>query len=237
MAFTLSSKMPAEDKAIEEAAKTARHYLDSILLEPLSEFGLLLRDKISFWRFKNQVNIVEKARVFLETRSVDVTGIADSVLPEQIVPLIEAGGEISDPQLSDMFASLLASSIDPSTSKSVHPSFAKVLNQCSSFDARVLNQVISEVRKAESESQDSLAQEGSGVPKGTPLYRALTAKADNVVKAFGVSREEVLLSFENLRRLGICDRGHNMLADANYEPIIGFTEFGRRLMDVCAQTS
>jgi hypothetical protein len=48
--------MSAEEKAVEETAKTVRHYLDCILAAPLSEFGLLLKDQISYWRFKNQVN-------------------------------------------------------------------------------------------------------------------------------------------------------------------------------------
>jgi Abortive infection alpha len=91
--------------------------------------GLLLKDNISFWRFKNQVNTVLKARAFLEQKGIQPEAIKANLLPEMIVPLIEAARESSDETLSDMFAGLLASAINPGTQDTVHPAYSKVVNQ------------------------------------------------------------------------------------------------------------
>lgn len=43
-----------------------------------------------------------------------------------------------EPALQDMFASLLAASMDASSASRVHPSYVEVLRQCSTLDAQVL---------------------------------------------------------------------------------------------------
>jgi hypothetical protein len=212
--------MPIEDKAIEEAAKTARHYLDQILLAPLSEFGLLLRDKVSFWRFKNQVTMVEKARIFLEARGVDASKIAGSVLPEAVLPLIEAGGNTSDPNLTELFAGLLASTVDPNTAKSTHPSFSRVLDQLSGTDAKILQGL-------------STGEQVEGTKDPSPSYRQLGYKLESVPGIFQISAEEARLCFENIKRLGICDEGSDALSRMNKSAFIAFTDFGYFLLKAC----
>ena len=118
--------MSAEEKAIEETAKTVRHYLDPMLQSPLSEFGLLLRDKISYWRFKNQVRTALKAKKFLDEQGIDPARLGFKASPEVVVPLLEASGEAADEIISTMFASLLAGALDPKSAFLIHPSFGKV---------------------------------------------------------------------------------------------------------------
>jgi hypothetical protein len=223
--------MPIEDKAIEEAAKTARHYLDQILLAPLSEFGLLLRDKVSFWRFKNQVTMVEKARIFLEARGVDASKIAGSVLPEAVLPLIEAGGNTSDPNLTELFAGLLASTVDPNTAKSTHPSFSRVLDQLSGTDAKILQGLYGAIRQKERAVSTGEQVEGTKDP--SPSYRQLGYKLESVPGIFQISAEEARLCFENIKRLGICDEGSDALSRMNKSAFIAFTDFGYFLLKAC----
>lgn len=225
--------MPAEDKAIEEAAETARHYLDKILLEPLSEFGLLLKDKVSYWRFKNQVNMVGKARQFLEAKGVETKHIAGKILPESVVPLIEAGSETSDPTLSELFAGLLASSVDPSTSHTTHPAYAKVLNQLSALDATILRSLHDGVHAWQRDIDAGNKPEK--LNDKVPPFRQLGFEVSGIAEALKTPPQEVSLSFENIRRLGICDEGHNVLARANKAPRISFTDFGLSFMRACTQ--
>ena len=228
--------MPIEDKAIEEAAKTARHYLDGILLAPLAEFGLLIRDTVSFWRFKNQVNMVGKAKKLLEAKGIDAKTIAGSVLPENVIPLIEAGSETSNPTLSDLFASLLATAINPKTAASVHPSFGKILNQLAPLDAQILVRLKNEI-----DAIQLRVDEGSKIENMSnkiPLYRQFQYDAQKLSLSIDRSFEEVNLCFENLRRLGICDRGGGQggfLSQANQEPVIVFTDFGMRFLKACME--
>jgi hypothetical protein len=227
--------MPIEDKAVEELANTTRHYLDQILLAPLSEVGLLARDQISFWRFKNQVKMVGKAQKLIQERKLSPESVKNSVLPEQIVPLIEEGSNAADPELNDMFAKLLASAIDPKTKDLVHPSYAKIVAQLSPLEARIIKTIYEEITQYEQQHPKGTQGSRPGVPEGTPVYRVIGAMAENIGKRFDVSSMEVDLSFSNLRRLGICDRGRDSLNEMNQVRIACLTEFGKHLLSIVAE--
>lgn len=223
--------MSIDDKAIEEAAQTARHYLDPILLQPLGELGLLIKDKISYWRFKNQINTVLKAREFLEKKGIQPEAIKTNLLPETIVPLIEAAGESSDDTLSGMFAGLLASAINPDTQDTVHPAYSKVLNQLSPADAAILIELYDAI---------SLAMIDSSNPPENynphqPLYRQLGLQANSGDDPNKQIDPKVQLSFQNIKRLGICDEGYDFLSRANQLSRLCFTDFGMSFMQACTQ--
>lgn len=224
---------PDEAKAMEEAAKAAKQYLDIIVCDPLAEIGLLIKDNISYWRFKNQLRIVEKTQALLAKKGIKPQQIANSVLPESIVPLLEAGGDTSDPMLSDMFAGLLTSAISPESAATTHPSFARILNQLSPMDAKILRNF-----HAELNDESRKIAEGK-VLKGyiaeIHLHRQLGYVAENIATAFGWSEEVVNISFQNLRRLGVCDYGKDFLSLANQEPRISFTDFGMSFIKACTQ--
>lgn len=227
--------MSADVKAIEEAAVTARHYMDKILLEPLSEFGLLLKDSISFWRFKNQVKMVEKARRFLDDRGVDASKIAGRILPEAVVPLIEAGSDVSDPTLSDLFAGLLASAVDPATSDLSHPSFGRILSQLSPLDATIILNLQRDL--GTTSAKIAAGHPPEGYRDQIPLHRQLGYEAASLAPSLKRSEVAIRLSFENLRRLGICDYGKDFLSLANQVPRISFTDFGLHFIQACTLTS
>ena len=50
--------------AIDKASK----FLELILSPPLEELGLLGKDQIKFWRFKNQVRILNLAQDYLKKK-------------------------------------------------------------------------------------------------------------------------------------------------------------------------
>lgn len=223
--------MSIDDKAIEAAAQTARHYLDPILLQPLGELGLLIKDKISYWRFKNQIDTVLKAREFLKKKGIQPEAIKANLLPETIVPLIEAAGESSDDTLSDMFAGLLASAINPDTQDTVHPAYSKVLNQLSPADAAILIELYDVISSTMIDSSN---------PPGNynldqPLYRQLGLQANSTEDPSEKIDPKVKLSFQNIKRLGLCDEGYDFLSRANQLSRLCFTDFGMSFMQACTQ--
>jgi len=225
--------MSPENKAIEQAAETARRYLDQILLDPLAEFGLLLKDNVSSWRFKNQVRMVEKAREYLESKGIDGIQIANKILPDSVVPLIEARGDTSDPTLSDLFAGLLASAVDPDTAETTHPSFARILSQLAPLDATILLKLH---RALEVSSKDIA---NGNIPEGyndkIPMHRQLGYEAGRLAPSLQKAEDVINLSFQNLRRLGVCDYGHDFLSLANQVPRISFTDFGLSFIKASTQ--
>ena len=130
---------PEESQALAHgtaaALATAKGYADIILKPPLEQVGGILSDTIGLWRLKNQVNVMLKAKKFLEDKGVKKP---TKLQPDIFVPLLEQASYTEDETLSDMFARLLAANADAERSNEVHPSFAKVLGQMSAFDAKVL---------------------------------------------------------------------------------------------------
>jgi hypothetical protein len=122
---------PDDMKALGDSLKAAKEYADMILKPSLSELGGLLNETVGFWRLKNRVRLLLKAKKYLEDRGINPT----TVLPDVFVPLLDEGGNTEDETLSEMFAPLLAGHLDPETQAGVHPCFAKVLGQMSPLDA------------------------------------------------------------------------------------------------------
>lgn len=225
--------MSVDEKAIEEAAQTARHYLDQIFLEPLSELGLLLKDKISFWRFKNQINTVLKARNFLERKGIRPESIKSNFLPETVIPLLEAASETSDNTLSDMFAGLLASALNPETKETMHPAYAKVLAQLSLLDAVILKDLYFNVLSM-AQSLD-LEKPPENYNLHQPPHRQLGIEPKSPPDPSDHSEQEMMLSFQNIKRLGIGDEGYDPLSRMNQAKRLCLTDFGMSFMKACTQ--
>jgi len=96
---------PEELKAIEKALDAAKDYADDVVKGALSEFGGILSDTVGYWRLKNRVRLMLKAKQWLQDRGIQPT----QVMPDVFVPLLEDGGNVEDETLADMFASLLSS--------------------------------------------------------------------------------------------------------------------------------
>ncbi|MEN6335474.1 MAG: Abi-alpha family protein [Phycisphaerales bacterium] len=169
---------------IGTALQMAKGFADAVLLKPLGELGGILSDTIGYWRLKNQVRLMVKAKEWLEQKKVDPA----KVLPDIFVPILDEGSKVEDEQLSDMFASLLASHLDSKTQDRVHPSFPKVLSQLSPLDAR---EMVEFRKRASDKEYRSLGLRGG----------VLTVKM--IAELLGMSEAQAYLSALNLHRLGI----------------------------------
>src|SRR5437016_14613528 len=126
--------MGPEDQMLDKSLDVAREYADAVLLGPLKQLGGILTDTIGGWRLRNQVRVLLSARKLLEENKID----PKRILPDVFVPLLEEGAKTSDEELTRMFSSLLAEHLDPSRGNQIHPSFAKVLGQLTSIEAKAL---------------------------------------------------------------------------------------------------
>ena len=125
---------PEASQTLGKALEAARDYADALVKGALSEFGGILSDTIGYWRLKNRVRLMLKAKRWLEEKGVQ----PGKLLPDVFVPLLEDGGNVEDETLADMFASLLAGHLDPAQQDEVHPSYSKVLTQLSPLDAKLM---------------------------------------------------------------------------------------------------
>ena len=181
-----------QSQALAEGTKaalaTAKGYADIILKPPLEQIGGILSDTIGLWRLKNQVNVMLKAKKFLEAKGVSNP---TKLQPDIFVPLLEQASYTEDETLSDMFARLLAANADAERSSEVHPSFAKVLGQLSSVDARVLL-IMDEIDSKETPNSRRIRSE-----------RRTTLEVLQRLKAYDESLFSLFpLAMSNLYRLG-----------------------------------
>lgn len=125
---------PEESKALDKALEAAKDYADIVFKGSLAEFGGILSDVVGYWRLKNRIRLMLKAKQWLESKGIKPRAL----FPDIFVPLVEDGGNVSDESIADMFASLLASHLDPAKQDKIHPSYTKVLSQLSPLDAKTM---------------------------------------------------------------------------------------------------
>lgn len=135
MSDTAGPKDPmttAIEKGIEEAVKAAKDYLDKLVAPSLEEGGGIIADTVAYWRFKNKVNLVLKAKAFLEAKGIE----PKRLLPKVVAPLLEAGSLEEESDMQERWAALLASAAtDPDR---VPPAFPRILAELSSIEAKIL---------------------------------------------------------------------------------------------------
>lgn len=113
-----------------------------------------------------------------------------------------------------MFANLLASILDPETVDKTLPSYAKVLAQLAPLDARIISKAYKQIK--------SLNRQ----------YESTSIKITTIADFFEKPESIILLSFQNLWRLGICSHGTD-IDHLNQAKQIVFTDYGWKLMDSC----
>lgn len=168
------------------AATAAKEYADLIVKGPLGELGGMLTDAVGQWRLRNQVRLLLRTKEWLEEKGVK----PQLIRPDLFVPLVTEASMVDDSTLADMFASLLSTHIDPSTSENSHPSYGSVLAQLSTVDAQAMVYFSKWVSYREAREVGLL---GAGIT------------VEHVARELGITTRASYLSSLNLHRLGIVE--------------------------------
>lgn len=110
-------------------------FLSRICLPAAEEFGLLLKDKVSSWRAKNAIAIVDKAQAKLNLKTNDKR----HAHPRLVSAIIENGSWSDCDEIQDMWAGLLASSCTEIEDDESNLIFINLLAQITSSQAKLLN--------------------------------------------------------------------------------------------------
>lgn len=145
------SEIEETAKATQEVAKTVSNALDKS-----EKFGTFItkyfgttmeqsigifNDKLKYWRWENQVNLISKANQKMEKLGID---IPIKQIPLKLgLPLIEAASLEDDNELQELWANLLVNS---STEFSLERSYISVLEQLSSVEAQILVSIYSKLK-------------------------------------------------------------------------------------------
>jgi len=120
-----------------ETIIAAKEFAGKLISPSLEEGGGLIKDTIKYWRFKNQVNILLKAKEFLSMKGLEPSRI----LPKTLIPLLENASLEEDEAIQNKWATLLANAAREDIGYLIKPSYAEILNELSPIEVKILDYI------------------------------------------------------------------------------------------------
>ncbi len=132
----MGNDLNIKSSTIEKGIELAKDFLDKLIMPAVEETGLLIKEKVTYWKFKNQVKVLTKAKEYCEKHGIEPKTISFKLL----VPLIETSALEEDELLQDKWAILLGNMVDSEQNVENHV-FPYILGQISKNEYLFLEQV------------------------------------------------------------------------------------------------
>lgn len=137
--ITVSIKASAEDKSIsakmEGDQETIAKFFSGIVPDAIKNGAGILNDNVRYWRFSNQIKIIEKTQKLIEDSKLEKKFIPLKVL----APIIEHSSLEEDPTVQEKWANMLANAA--TGKQEVSPNYAAILNELSSIEVFILDKI------------------------------------------------------------------------------------------------
>lgn len=168
----MEKKINITSTALEKGIDLAKDFLDKLVMPAVEETGLLLKDKVTLWKFKNQVQMLNKAKAYCEKNNISTKQVSLKLL----CPLLDYSGIEEDEILQDKWAILLSNMVDSEQNIENHV-FPYILSQLSTNEFLVFEKVyddklariekytkeLEEFRKSRPELELKLTKEIEGI--------------------------------------------------------------------------
>jgi hypothetical protein len=172
----ISDEQAKLGQEIVQAARDAGGYFAGLLGDlPQDLVSLLIGDRVKVWRVERLAKLWENARNRLQEE-----GIAEPVPPnlKLALPILIAAADENREELQDLWARLLAATMNPNKSRHFRQEFSQALEKFEPIDAKVMNY---------------FGQNGGSV---------LENEKDQMARALEISVDELLVSQRNLSIIG-----------------------------------
>ena len=126
-------KIDISSTVLEKSVDLAKGFLDKLITPTIEETGLLLKDQVTMWKFKNQVKMLNKAKDICEKNGISPKTVSLKLL----CPLLDYSAIEEDEDLQDKWAQLLANMVDSQQNIDNHV-FPYLLSQISSNEFLVI---------------------------------------------------------------------------------------------------
>lgn len=153
-------KFDLTSAVVEKSIDVAKGFVDKLVTPSIEELGLLVKDQISLWRFKNQIGILTRAKAICEKNNISVKAIP----PKLLCPYLEYASLEDDPDLQETWATLLVNMVDSEQNIQNHV-FPYILSQLSKDEFRLLESVFIEKRDRVAKLQTELSEFQINRPK------------------------------------------------------------------------
>lgn len=240
-----------KSSTIEKGLELAKEFLGKLIGPTVEEMGLLISDNIKYFRFKNQIKILNKAQKYIESKNISTKQIPVKIL----VPLLENASLEKDEELQDKWANMISNMADSESNLQNHV-FPYILGQISIEEFKGLEE-LDEKEKSHWEKWKKINR----LEKEGKLLNLENRKTKKELKSddeegFHISLEEFELA--NLIRLGLIkklppkikiqefktggrtfdssEKWHNI--NAEYEPYSSYhriTELGSQFIEICSK--
>lgn len=245
------SEVNIKSTTIEKGLELAKEFLGKLMGPSIDEMGLLISDNIKFYRFKNQIRILNKAQRYIEKKGIDSQEIPIKIL----VPLLENASLEEDTELQFKWANMIGNMADSETNIQNNV-FPYILGQISNEEYQSLEELYKKEEEHWQIWRTLNDKENKKIELTKDDYKLKTKLKSNDDEGFLVSIEEYELS--NLIRLGLIkelplkitieefrtgsnenvygEEWHNIRAE--YEPHSSYhriTEFGSQFIKICSE--
>jgi hypothetical protein len=130
-------KIDISSTAIEKGIDVAKTFLEKLIMPSIDEVGLLIKENVAYWRFKNQVKMLNKAQKYCLENNITPKSISLKLL----CPLLDNASLEEDEFLQDKWVVLLSNMVDSSQNIQNHV-FPFLLGQISKPEFIVLEQAV-----------------------------------------------------------------------------------------------
>lgn len=126
----------AVNTVVKRTLDGATAFLSKICMPAAEEFGLLIRDRVTYWRAINLANIAKKT----EQKLKEINKIGNVHAHPRLVSLVvDEGSWIDADEVQEMWAGLLASSCTEDGRDESNLIFMNLLSQLTSLEVKLLN--------------------------------------------------------------------------------------------------
>lgn len=123
---------------LEASKEEVESFFKGIVPNFVSEVGGILTDTVKFWRWRNQVRIVQKAEAIIESKGLQKHETSLKLL----APIMEHGAKEDDENMQNRWANLLANAA--TGNKQVKPNYADILRELSPIEVQILDYLFKE---------------------------------------------------------------------------------------------
>jgi hypothetical protein len=135
----MKQKINITSKALEKGIDLAKDFLDKLIMPSVEETGLLLKDKVTLWRVRNQIRMLNQAELYIKKNNISTKTISLKLLS----PLLDYSGLEEEEILQDKWAILLSNMVDSEQNIENHV-FPYILSQLSSNEFQILENAFNE---------------------------------------------------------------------------------------------
>ncbi|WP_431127122.1 hypothetical protein [Flagellimonas flava] len=104
----MTKELNIKSSTIEKGLELVKDFVETLIGPTIEEVGLLMSDKIKYFRFKNQVKILTKAKEYVKDKNMDIKEIPTKIL----VPLLESASLEEDEKMQDKWAFMIGNLAD-----------------------------------------------------------------------------------------------------------------------------